>query len=740
MSLEHKRKNINEYPKLGKNISDIENFNDQKLKFIDENKFKMFIKDLIKEVGGNNNIPTLNKIDKTISILRKKYKITGSKNQYRYIYEKYYNDIPINYMLTRYMIKNAGRSRSGVLVSTIVLRPDVFSCPQKCSYCPTETDLNGKRTQPKSYLSSEPAMMRALQYNFDVKGQLWDRIKSYIKTGNIKESSGSHKIEMIFSGGTWESYPYDYRNQVMVEIYWAANTFGEENSRSILSLEEEIAINETAKYRIIGLSIETRPDFITRKAIKDYRRWGVTRVQIGIQHYDDEILKGINRECYNKDTIKCIFMLKQSGFKIVGHLMPDLPGSSPERDTWMFYTAIYNSDQQIDEWKVYPTAVCQSSDPNLIVTSDIADWYKQGLYVPYAEKDINSLINVLIYLKTNIQPWVRIQRLVRDIPNQSIKAGYAMREGFKININVIEQQLSKFNIMLKYCGIQKIINTIFNKFSLKQQKVIINKEKVKHNEVNDENNVERKSCTNLRQIIQQEMETKGLKCYCIRCMEIGDRVESSSDLVVRQYKASNGQEYYISIESNNKSSVFSCNFWSYVWFLITYYFNLIFYGIETFWGGDMKTYNGLIGFCRFRINAKTDDIIFKELEDCAIIREVHVYGHSLSIGSSEKSSQHKGYGQLLVNAAETIAMQNGFGKVAVIAGVGTREYYKNKCGYHLEGTYMVKNLERKNYKYVKVRKLIPYFWIFITNFNVMISFLLFAFYILNIRIRHLFSN
>jgi ELP3 family radical SAM enzyme/protein acetyltransferase len=598
---------------------------------VNENKNKLFVKDLIKAVGGTNMTPTNCDITLYITQLKKKYRVCPSKNQMRYIYEKYFNDTPLNNILGRYMIKKAVRSRSGVLVSTIVLKPDVFSCPKKCSYCPTETDLDGKPTQPKSYLSTEPAMLRALQYNFDIKGQLWDRIKSYILTGNIIGSSDktqhSYKLEIILSGGTWESYPYAYRNQVMNEMYWGANTYGSD-PRPMLSIEEEILINERANYRIIGLTLETRPDFITKTSIKDYRRWSVTRVQIGVQHYDDTILEKINRECSTTETIKAIKMLKQSGFKVVCHLMPDLPGSSPQLDKWMFDQAIHNPDLQFDDVKVYPTAVCQSSDENHIVTSDIASWYKEGSYVPYAEKNLKDLIDVLKYYKQNIQPWIRIQRLVRDIPERSIEAGY---------------------------------------------------EKI----------------SNLRQVIQDQMKKEGTRCNCIRCMEIGDdnNLRKTASVVVRQYEASGGQEYYISIESNTKTSVFSYDFWLYVWFLITYYYYLFFFGKKTYWSGNMKTYNGLIGFCRFRIDPNPGGGFIPELKNCALIREVHVYGLSLGVGyDSNDSSQHKGFGQLLVKTSEEIAKQNGYSKIAVIAGVGTREYYKNKCGYHLEGTYMVKHI------------------------------------------------
>jgi len=607
-------------------VTDIEDYTNTKL--INENTIKLFVKELVKNVGSPTQFVTIRNIELAITKLRQKYKLQPSKSQMRYIYDKYFSDQHLNNTLGRYLIKKACRSRSGVLVSTIVLRPDVFSCPKKCSYCPTETDLNGRPTQPKSYLSSEPAMLRAIKYNFNIKGQIWDRIKAYIDTGNIRDSIGSCKMEIILSGGTWESYPYEYRNQVMNEIYWAANTYGDSEVRDIMNIEQEITINETSKYRVIGMTIETRPDFITKQSIRDYRRWGVTRVQIGVQHYDDIILDGINRECHTIDTIKALKMLKQAGFKIVCHLMPDLPGSNPELDKWMFDQAINNPDLQFDDVKVYPTAVCQSSDPNLLVKSDIADWYANGTYIPYAEKNLTDLINVLKYYKTNIQPWIRIQRLVRDIPKQSIQAGY---EGI----------------------------------------------------------------SNLRQIIQDQMKKEGTRCNCIRCMEIGDedKLMDSAKLVVRKYKASEGQEFYISIESNKSYS------WSYLWFLIKYWIIKILTCRKTYWSGDMKTYNGLIGFCRLRLDSNPGGGFIKELSDCALIREVHVYGHSLGVGSSGNSSQHRGYGQLLVKTAEEIAIVNNYNKVAVIAGVGTREYYKNKCGYHLEGTYMIKNLTNKFYLY-----------------------------------------
>jgi len=600
-------------------VKDIEDFSTNKPKLIDENKLKSILECLIKETNSIKDMKDIETLSKNV---HKKYKHFVNKNDLRYVFEKYFSNEKINPLFLKYMIKREMRSRSGVLVSTIVLKPSVFSCPKKCSYCPTETDLNGNPTQPKSYLSSEPAMLRALEYDFDVKGQIYDRINCYIKQGNIQslDSSFSYKMEIILSGGTWESYPYDYRNKVMNEIYWACNTYS--NERPIMSIEDEIKLNELSQFRVIGLTIETRPDFITKQSIKDYRNWGVTRVQIGVQHYDDTILDIINRECYTADTIKSIKMLKECGFKVVCHLMPDLPGSSPEKDIWMFDKAIYDQLLQFDDVKIYPTAICKSHDPNYLVKSDISDWYNEGSYIPYAEKNLRSLIDVLKYYKKNVQPWVRIQRLVRDIPKKSIEAGYD-------------------------------------------------------------------KTSNLRQIIQEEMKKEGTKCNCIRCFEIDDNIPKNPVIVVREFEASDGKEYFISVEDFEYLGL------SYLFYKIMSILNI--FGYYYFWSGN-NTRKSIIGFCRLRIDNNPGGGYLKELSNCGLIREVHVYGSSIGIGFKDNSqkSQHKGYGQMLVKTAEELIIKNGLKKSAVIAGVGTREYYKNKCGYHLQGTYMIKELSKNN--------------------------------------------
>lgn len=605
------------------------------------NKYYDFVNDFVDKCKDEVNLKL---IEKSFDELRRKYRINPTKNQMRYIVSDKYNKSNLSPTFNRYIIKKGTRSESGVLVATITLPPDNFSCSKNCYYCPQEYDLDNKPSQPRSYISSEPAMRRALRYKFDIMGQFHDRIYCYINTGNIDiNDKSAKKMELILSGGTWECYKESDRDKFILECYYAANNFGidKEKLPKMKSIYEEQKINETSEYRIIGLTLETRPDFITKKAILDYRKYGVTRIQIGVQHYDDVILKKINRGCYTKDTIRAIRLLKQAGYKVVVHLMPDLPGSNPDSDKWMFDEAINNPDLQFDDLKIYPTAICKSHDDEHIVKSVISDWYSNGKYKPYAEENLDDLINVISYYLKNVKPWVRIQRCIRDIPEISIEAGY-------------------------------------------------------------------KKVSNLAQIIKEKMEpfnnsNGDVKTFEMRSMEVRNNkfINYEPRLVVRKYEASKGIEYFISIEIYNENfhqkSIYY--FWKIIQTIYNYTLNLFLfeYFPKLYFKGSPyfnNCYVGLLGFLRLRIDPEPGGDFLPELNNSALIREVHVYGNSLSVSNeSSKSPQHKGYGQLLIKTAQNIASEHNLKKISVISAVGTKEYYKNKCKFKHEKTYMTKNIE-----------------------------------------------
>lgn len=515
----------------------------------------------------------------------------------------------------------AGKSHSGIVSITVFtsanpeyidedsgeLRVQKFSCKWNCAYCPNEPG------QPRSYLKGEPGVLRANRSSFNCLSQMHERMKALYLCGHECD-----KLEVLVLGGTWTSYPVPYREQFVRDIYYAANTFydslassSDTNNkimRERLSLDEEKAINRDAKSKVIGLTMETRSDTITAKELKLLRHYGCTRVQLGIQHIDNDVLKTINRQCKTETVVKAIRLLKDSGFKIDGHWMPNLPGSTLEKDTHMFIQqllgvndkrhhqithcdmklnqpnifeiyALHNPEMQVDQWKVYPTTI--------VPFTDIESWFKQGVYVPYPQDDMKDL---LICMKTNMLPWIRLNRIVRDIPDE---------------------------------------------YSL---------------------NMEYRS--NMRQDLLSEMKTMGKKCNCIRCREVKQETLDLSNmtLVTREYNASNGDEYFISFETP-----------------------------------DLCT---LYGFIRLRLTTGQPTHIFPELEGCALIRELHVYGNLQPVGTSSSHVQHKGLGKSLMATAEDIAKQKGFQKISVIAGEGTRGYYQ-KLGYHDHdgvGQFMIKSL------------------------------------------------
>lgn len=564
-----------------------------------------------------------------------------------------------NKNLERFMKFKATRGNSGIVSITTFMKGSLLGqseksaktddrlksvkiksggCPEDCAYCPDEK-INGVRIQPRSYLSEEPGNARAAQNKHHPVGQVFDRANTLEKMGHIScFPNDSTKIEFIISGGTFNFFPEDYIVWYVTCTYYALNVyydykltqeFGELHKlRDMLSLEEEQLINETASLRMIGLTIETRPDRLVDpndkyKIVRFFRRLGVTRVQIGVQTTDDDTLRFVNRNCTNAQNMEGIRVLLENGFKCDIHLMLDLPKDPsksvnidekqkkkfmklistlqdeidepiPEYhlnsllgDLKMIDEVILNENLQADQWKVYPTIVTQFTK--------IHDWYYNGTYKPYAEFADGKLLELcIIYLKSIIPEYIRINRIIRDMPVEVIHGGI--------------------------------------------------------------------SCPNMRDNISKKMKELGLVCKCERCREVKDKVCTNYKLFTTKYESSGGTEYYISFENENRTELY--------------------------------------GKIRLRLNKSNDTkYMMPELEGCALIRELHVYGQMVSIGTDTDSdltktktkphTQHKGFGKKLLKEAEKIAYLNGFEKIIVISGVGVKEYYRKQefVDYH---TYMIK--------------------------------------------------
>ena len=323
-----------------------------------------------------------------------------------------------NLALENALITSKCRGISGVSVLTVFLSPypdgQTFSCKWNCSYCPNEPG------QPRSYLFGEPGVLRANQNDFSCVKQMLARIKAYQVNGHPTD-----KFEVLILGGTLASYPKTYLDNFMRDIFYAANTCGVSDAerRYAHSLAEEKAENASGStHRVIGITIETRPDCVTADEIRDFRRWGVTRVQLGVQHTDDTILRGVNRGCGHKHTLRALKLLKDSCFKVDIHLMPNLPGASVEKDKAMIDCVL--SDLHPDQVKVYPC----TTTPFTKILED----YKTGVYQPYGN---DALTEVVLYWKARVHPWIRNNRIVRDIPNSYIVAGVqtsSQRQDFQV--------------------------------------------------------------------------------------------------------------------------------------------------------------------------------------------------------------------------------------------------------------------------------------------------------------------
>jgi len=582
-------------------------------RFLDEHLHKQFEtpdeNDAMKLKPVLQELTTLDKIDQNgLHKLLCKHKVA----QYRknsFLIQSLYILIEKKEIEQRYEdhIKNLLRikrckSHSGILSITVFTSPypsyiddsgrqrtQMFTCAFDCAYCPKEEG------QPRSYLKGEPGVLRANRYGFDTCNQLWGRL---CQLDHIGHNLRNAKLEILVLGGTWTSYPLPYREQFIRDTYYAANTFHDKTKRDRLSLSQEKILNKDANCRIIGLTVEFRPDSVTKQELINLRSYGCTRVQLGVQHIDNDVLKGVNRKCTTERFKKALQLLKNSCYKVDIHIMPNLPFSSPQKDRdmmnsflglntpikkeyiddieWEHYD-IREPDISADQWKLYP---CET-----VPYTDIEQWYREGKYIPY---DKDELYSILYDAKRAMYPWIRTNRIIRDIP-----LGYVIASSDRPNTG---------------------------------------------------------------QMLLDDLKKNGHHCMCIRCRETKEKHwDGNYQIVVRHYKASGGNEYFISAESKDKLTLY--------------------------------------GFTRLRLGEPATHI-FPELEGCALIRELHVYSNMNPVGEDINTVQHKGIGKKLISMAETISKNNGYNNIAVISGVGSQRYYE-KLGYFNDsegvGDYMIKN-------------------------------------------------
>jgi histone acetyltransferase (RNA polymerase elongator complex component) len=488
---------------------------------------------------NKSNIQDTNeRFEKCSIIVRKKFRYQLKKSEiHRICLENQINTKLLNFFMDRSV-----RSTSGILPISVSLEGNNFSCRYNCHYCPNESKANGAKYDiARSYLSSEGTFKNGIIEDFCPIRQTLRRLIQLESMGHTID-----KMEFIVLGGTFHSYDPNYRNEFIQKLYYACNIFqhfsvnyrGKYSHltreflskkpfvnkisikdlyervklREMLSIVEEQNINETLKFsRMIGLVLETRPDQIHLGSIKELRKLGCTRIQLGIQHLDHFVLDLVNRLHRADKTKLAIKRLRDNGFKVDGHLMPDLPASTTESDRKLFEEIFQGCDYQLDYCKIYPcldvpyTEIRKWKEREYDAEVDAAikdrSILQLGLIArtrgkeikdilfwrPRSETNYSEFLETIRYGMELVPPWVRINRVQRDFP-----------------------EASKYNDQLGFVS----------------------------------NNIQ----TNEKQKVSgNEMD--------IRSREIRGKLSSERpSLMVRKYIASEGVEYFISYEILNKES------------------------------------------------------------------------------------------------------------------------------------------------------------------------------------------
>ncbi|MDX2138258.1 MAG: tRNA uridine(34) 5-carboxymethylaminomethyl modification radical SAM/GNAT enzyme Elp3 [Chloroflexota bacterium] len=534
-------------------------------------------------------------------------------------------------MLERLRLKPV-RTSSGVTPVTVLTKP--FPCPGECIFCPNDVRM------PKSYLSDEPGAQRAEQNSFDPYLQTYSRLTTYRATGHPTD-----KIEVIILGGTWSFYPESYQIWFVKRIFDALHAFGagvdhthtveaalleasqlhpERNTANVTihgadfqqtynqavqtvyrdemrrsrELAGEIALgerqrspvdeyatwnelealhrlNEDAPCRCVGLVIETRPDHISPEEVIRIRRLGCTKVQIGFQSLNDDVLRKNRRGHTVAATRRAVKLLRQMGFKIHAHWMPNLYGSSPQLDIDDYARMFADPDFRPDELKLYPCS--------LIESAELMTYHRAGQWQPYT---YDELLHVLVECFKATPEYCRLTRVIRDIPSTDI--------------------------------------------------------------------VEGNKLTNFRQIVDDALAKRGERCMDIRAREVrfANVKADALHLDEQWYTSSCSDEVFLQFITADRY---------------------------------------IAGF--LRLSLPTVPPLVDELQDAAMIREVHVYGQAVDIGDSAAGrAQHTGLGTQLIERAVAIARERGFGRLAVISAVGTRGYYR-KRGFADGALYQVRDIE-----------------------------------------------
>lgn len=301
------------------------------------------------------------------------------------------------------LIPRAGTS-SGIAVVAVMCKP--HRCPHIaytgniCVYCPGGPDSDFEYST-QSYTGYEPTSMRAIRARYDPFEQARGRVDQIKSLGHSVD-----KVEYIIMGGTFMSLPEDYRDTFISQLHNALSGYQTDN------VDEAVLAGEMSNTKCVGITIETRPDYCLDTHLNSMLRYGCTRLEIGVQSLYEDVARDTNRGHTVAAVAETFRLAKEAGFKVVSHMMPDLPNVGMERDLFQFQEYFENPDFRTDGLKIYPTLVIRGTG--------LYELWRTGRYKNYTP---NALIDLVARILALVPPWTRIYRVQRDIPMPLVTSG-----------------------------------------------------------------------------------------------------------------------------------------------------------------------------------------------------------------------------------------------------------------------------------------------------------------------------
>lgn len=554
------------------------------------------------------------------------------------------------------------RTASGVAVIAVMCRPHrcphIFLTGNICIYCPGGPD-SAFEYSAQSYTGYEPTSMRAVRARYDPYVQGRTRLMQLRSLGHCVD-----KIEFIVMGGTFLSLPRTYKEEFIRDLHDVCS------GRKSANLETAIVHSEQSKVKCVGITIETRPDYCYKTHISEMLRFGCTRVEIGVQSIYERIAVETNRGHTVQAVCHSFALAKDAGYKVISHMMPNLPNVSFHDDILQFREFFSNPKFRPDGLKIYPTLVIRDTG--------LYELWKNKQYKSYSP---DVLIDILARILMMVPPYIRIYRVQRDIPLPLVSSG--VEHG-----NIRQLALQKIKDYNGYCrdtrtrevGIKRISENITIK---KQDTVLVRRDYWANNgwetflsfeDVQQDVLVGmlrlRKCSTDVfREELKDVTDRFSINCSIKR--------NNNNDTINNNKNINRNNNRNIN-RNNNRNN------------------NSIKKGMNNINSINVIN-NNIKNNSNIKILSLNNPLIstFPQIHNnnSSIIRELHVYGSAVSVDKKNNDDfQHKGYGKLLLEEAEKIAREEHLSdKISIISGVGTRNYYR-KYGYELDGVYMSKYL------------------------------------------------